>query len=99
MPVQSVAAVAAWLGHVDCLLNGECIVISGRRLSRYFLGETRGVTFDTVSAEGIAENMAAAMDDRNYAVWPDTLSSLAAAAGEDFVNLTQVSAKTGDWRK
>ena len=59
---ERVIPAVAYLAHESCPLNGEVLVCGGGRALRMAVIETRGVTLDDITPEGIAENIDEIMD-------------------------------------
>jgi len=59
---ERVTPAVAYLAHESCPLNGEVLVCGGGRALRLAVIETRGVTLDDITPEGIAENIDEIMD-------------------------------------
>ena len=72
MPPDSIAPVVAYLSHSDCSLSGECLSVSGKRITRYFIGETAGITLPAITPELIRENIFTIANPLNFSAWPDT---------------------------
>lgn len=81
MAPDAIAPVAAYLAHGECAVSGECLVVSGGRVSRYILAETPGIYRPEMTPELVRDELAAIMDPAGYAIWPDTQTASARLPG------------------
>lgn len=77
LPAAAVAEVVAYLAHPSCTLNGECIAVTGDFVSRYVLAETKGMRFDSLTAEAVASSIDTIMDTGRLDIWKDTPAAIA----------------------
>lgn len=73
------SAVAAYLAHESCAVNGEVLSCCGPRVARLFVAETRGILEPQLTAELVADRIDNILDEAGYATFPDGEASLAAA--------------------
>jgi NAD(P)-dependent dehydrogenase (short-subunit alcohol dehydrogenase family) len=62
------AEAAGWLLHEGCTWNGQVFHAGNGRLSRIFLGETRGYVDPELTIESVAENEKLVTDEATYIV-------------------------------
>ncbi|UXJ50274.1 SDR family NAD(P)-dependent oxidoreductase [Pseudomonas citronellolis] len=69
-PPIMVSHLVVLLAHADCPVNGEMFHCGGGFVSRVFVGETPGTvyTLDSMSPEGLLEELPRILDETGYAV-------------------------------
>jgi NAD(P)-dependent dehydrogenase (short-subunit alcohol dehydrogenase family) len=76
MDSDKVAPLVAVLAHESCPVSGETYYSAGGRVSRLFVGQTSGWTFDRITPEDVLDKWAAINDRDQYSVpliLPDAL--------------------------
>jgi NAD(P)-dependent dehydrogenase (short-subunit alcohol dehydrogenase family) len=63
-----VTPVVIYLAHEDCPVSGEVYSVGGGRVARVFIGETKGYTNKSLSAEDVREHFDQIRDEDGYAV-------------------------------
>lgn len=71
MGPHQVAPVVAYLAHRSCRLNGEILSAVGGRVGRVFVGVTRGIHYDDLSIETVADHLDEIVDETGYIVPSD----------------------------
>jgi len=91
-PAWTTSRAVAVLAHEDCEVSGGLFCVVGRRMSEFFVAETRGYTnIKDFTDENVRNNFRAVRDQKDYAVHRN---------GEEFMKFTGQqlgSVFTGSW--
>ena len=74
-PPELVAPAVAWLAHEECRRNGELLHAGSGRVSRIFLGETRGLFDPALTIEQVADGERTVDDATGYVVPTDVFEA------------------------
>jgi NAD(P)-dependent dehydrogenase (short-subunit alcohol dehydrogenase family) len=75
-----VSPIAAYLCHEDCEVSGEVYSVGGGRVARAFVGLTKGVVLDEITAEAMAQNLDAIRDTTDFETYGSAFEEVAAVA-------------------
>lgn len=75
MPADRVAAIVAYMAHVDCAFSGEAITGCAGRASRVLMGEVDGFHDPGLTPEMVAAHLGRIITTDGFHAWPNTDAS------------------------